>query len=67
MFFIPGKVRQHIFIPPHIHHYVLPILITKEVIVKPYETCEKVYGGFGVGSLIGGHGAGHGLHVIMND
>lgn len=62
-----GNVRHHLFIPPHVRHYFVPFLITKAVIVKsPYEVYPRAYGGFGVGAVTGGHGAGHGFHVVLH-
>lgn len=66
--FVSGKVRDHLYIPPHIHNYFVPIVIAKAVIVKsPYVVLPRAYGGFGVGSYTGGHGAGHGFEVVLND
>lgn len=42
-------------------------MISKGWILSPYERHSKTYGGFGVGTISGGHGAGHGFHIVLND
>ncbi|KAJ8967163.1 hypothetical protein NQ314_003051 [Rhamnusium bicolor] len=70
---IPGQIRHHSFIPAHVHHIYLPLIITRTlqtVIVKPsenlYDFYPRHYGGYGLGSYAGGQGAGHGFQIIFN-
>lgn len=66
--YFPGKIRHHLFIPPHYHNYFAPIIVTKPLVVKsPYEIYPRAYGGFGLGAFTGGQGAGHGYHVVPNE
>ncbi|KAJ8950239.1 hypothetical protein NQ318_006213, partial [Aromia moschata] len=64
---IPGQIRDHSFIPAHIHHIFVPVVITRTVIVKPtenfYDYIPRTIGGYGAGSYTGGQGAGHGFQI----
>lgn len=73
---IPGHVRNHAYIPGHVHHVIVPAstllvahpvhaaVLLHPVSMHPVPLYRKHYGGFGVGVDYGGHGAGHGFHVV---
>ena len=71
---IPGHVRHHSYIPAHLHHLYLPtqaLLLARTVetvFVHPavYSPYRHHLGGFGIGLDVGGQGAGHGFHVVLD-
>lgn len=62
---IQGRVRQHAFIPAHLHHFFIPQVIVHHHLVKGIQS--DVYGGFGAGANFGGQGAGHGYQAVYSD
>ncbi|CAG9835813.1 unnamed protein product [Diabrotica balteata] len=64
---IQGYIKNHAFIPAHIHHIFIPFVIS----VKHHASYnEHIYpeiiGGYGIGQQSGGQGAGHGFQILFN-
>ncbi|XP_068906959.1 uncharacterized protein [Tenebrio molitor] len=68
---IPGHVHHHSYIPAHLNHLYLPthallLARTVETVFVHPDLYRHHIGGFGIGVNTGGHGAGHGFHVVFN-
>lgn len=64
---VPGHVYHHAFIPGHLHHVFVPRVVVARTLFLNRENGEHLYGGFGVGSSVGGQGAGHGYQIVFNN
>ncbi|RZC42221.1 hypothetical protein BDFB_001737, partial [Asbolus verrucosus] len=63
--YIPTLVSKKTLLPTHA---LLLARTVETVFVHPdiYSPYRHHYGGFGIGVDMGGHGAGHGFHVVFN-
>nr|XP_023025986.1 uncharacterized protein LOC111513988 [Leptinotarsa decemlineata] len=65
---IPGRIKHHAYLPAHLHHIFIPLLIPVNPLASlRYEFYPKHFGGFGIGSHTGGQGAGHGFQIVFNN
>ncbi|KAG5881292.1 hypothetical protein JTB14_010186 [Gonioctena quinquepunctata] len=64
---IPGRIKHHAYLPAHIHHIFIPVLIhVNPPVHLGYDLYPKHYGGFGIGTYSGGQGTGHGYQIVFN-